>query len=271
MHTISPAMIFLTVCDQPIRSSPGLKNYWAHFKGRHPHMKKPQKSRFDNFFSKKRPIKQETHETVCSTNKAEAHDDVVILYGYGRVMKWRWPDGLKRCPVLRCSDNSDNRAELIRHYRDTHADYSTLCELCNKPFSVQDPINFQRHYISKHPNVAVPLSGAAKYDHQSHRKVKKTNLIDTEQAAAQSNKRIQPDSTNRHTKEMHSARRISCPLKLCSYEATQMNEMRSHWSSEHQGREFPEFRDASYFTFTQNGTDNRDSDKKKVLKIMTRL
>lgn len=171
---------------------------------------------------------------------------------------------MKRCPVQKCGVLNSDRAALIAHYRNKHAEYAVLCEMCKIPISTWNVSFIKLHYRIRHPDMAVPFIGSSvKNERTTQLKVE----IDSRVVCDLCNVRIQPENMNQHLEEMHSTHRIYCPLKRCSYVAKQMNEMRTHWKCEHKGMEFPEFRDETSFTYvidTSNHVDDRGDNPKNV-------
>lgn len=182
-------------------------------------------------------------------------------------MKWIFPASLTQCPVVRCTAvSSGNRAALKAHYRKVHADASVLCELCNKPIATRNgKHNVIIHYRHKHPNAAIPDFDSVNSECTMEMKPKVE--LDSRVACDLCNARIEPDDMDAHLNEMHSTHRIFCPLKLCSYVAKRMTEMRTHWNHEHKGMAFPEFRDETDFSYvidTSNHINGHGDERKHV-------
>lgn len=85
-------------------------------------------------------------------------DDMITLYGCGKITKWRFPPNTKQCPVHLCRELFGLRSDAIRHYKKRHAPNAILCELCSKPIAVTNSFNFVQHYKFMHPDVEVPYS-----------------------------------------------------------------------------------------------------------------
>lgn len=94
-------------------------------------------------------------------------DDAVILTGCGQICKWMWPKNLNKCQVPRCQANVKNRREAINHFRETHANRSILCHLCDKPINAPKPSRFKYHFLSKHPNQTMPFIFDEKANHST--------------------------------------------------------------------------------------------------------
>lgn len=145
---------------------------------------------------------------------------------------------MTQCPVRGCTVWNNDRERLKAHYRAIHANYAFLCELCDKPIQIQNQkCQLVKHYRQRHPNAALPLVDTVKSECASE-----TGL--------------------------HSTPRIHCPLKLCSYVATQMAEMRTHWNREHSGKKFPELRNETSFTYatdTSNCIDEHGDKQTNVI------
>lgn len=62
---------------------------------------------------------------------------------------WRWPN-LTKCPTGGCGKTFETTAMAMEHYRETHAKFAILCEICDWP---KDKRQFARHsaiHQSKH-------------------------------------------------------------------------------------------------------------------------
>lgn len=99
-----------------------------------------------------------------------------------------------------------------------------------------------------HPFKAVPFNAGMRgffpWKQEKHQAQKQVNKL------ADDGNSYPKTFVNRHSDGMHSStNRIYCPLKLCTYEAKQMNEMRTHWNLQHRGMEFPELRDETSFAY----------------------
>lgn len=90
-------------------------------------------------------------------NEAEDDDDAIILTGCGQISQWIWPEHLTKCQVRTCHSNIKSRREAIKHFRDTHANVSILCPLCDKPIHAPSPYQFKRHFHRSHPNCEIPF------------------------------------------------------------------------------------------------------------------
>lgn len=182
-------------------------------------------------------------------------------------MKWIFPANLVKCPVKGCiAVSGRNRSVLKAHYREVHAKTSVLCELCNKPIATRNRSEAVIvHYRSQHPNAPIPFvdSRKAKCTMEVRPKVEVDSRIACDLCSA----RIDPENMDKHLNDMHSTHRIYCPLKLCSHVAKKMAEMRTHWSREHKGMAFPEFRDETDFSYvidTSNHANGHGDERKHV-------
>lgn len=86
-----------------------------------------------------------------------AIDDVIILKGFGKNTKWRFPKYITNCPVLGCGLAFATRFDAINHYKDQHVDHFILCSICVKPISSKSLSQFKRHYTTIHPNERIPF------------------------------------------------------------------------------------------------------------------
>lgn len=81
-------------------------------------------------------------------------EDLITLYGCGRITKWKFPTNQTRC--LACPSESVQRSSLIAHYKECHAKTSILCPICVKPICAREKKNFKKHYQRMHPNERIP-------------------------------------------------------------------------------------------------------------------
>lgn len=121
-----------------------------------------------------------------------------------------------------------------------------LCPLCNIPIRSTE---FKRHYHRNHPNESFEQSDESNPN-------RKTNYC----SKCDSNFKC----LSRHLMEMHSSRRIICPLKSCSFSTKRMYKLRLHWTKIHGEMPFPEIRDESDFTFATNGHNSKENMDKQV-------
>lgn len=66
---------------------------------------------------------------------------------------------------------------------------------------------------------------------------------------------IKFSNLSRHMSEMHSTKRIMCPLKSCDFTAKRMHHIRTHWKKEHNHFEFPEIAQGSQFAYKTTKDD----------------
>lgn len=287
----------LIVCDLPIRSLLTLNDFRKHYQNKHPHHRIPFETGTRGFFPRKQQQQQtsKVNYSKCCLNfhvyqlknftfqmyfqsevfgdDDEETDDVIVLSGLGQKMKWQFPKGLTRCPVNRCPASSMDRAILIQHYRQLHAKTAVFCELCRKPICTRNrKQKFIEHYQIHHPNVAAPFVDTVESDRAEVKRPKVE--LDSRVACDLCSARIEPEDMDQHLNEMHRTHRIFCPLKLCSYVAKQMDDMRAHWNREHKGMEFPEFRDETDFSYiidTSKRVNELGNDRKIVIFILNNV
>lgn len=96
------------------------------------------------------------HVLKVLSSGSDTEDDLITLQGCGVQTKWRFPTGLKHCPLRRCRIQFGVRSDAITHYRNRHACYSILCPLCVKPICAQAITFIKNHYKRVHPNEELP-------------------------------------------------------------------------------------------------------------------
>lgn len=79
-------------------------------------------------------------------------EDWIDLKGCGKNSRWKFPNCMTKCPE--CDAEFENRDDIIAHYKETHADDTILCYLCDWPIL---GTNFQMHFRLLHPNDANPF------------------------------------------------------------------------------------------------------------------
>lgn len=173
--------VLCSICDVPIYAE-RLKDFEKHYHALHPDV--DFKLKFDG----------NTTQVVCNLvndaysvifvdnicnlfhlalqiNGADDEDveeeskdvDLLTLSGCGYITKWRFPQDLKNCPVLRCRKlDFPSRSDAIAHYKLKHAKDAILCHPCNKPISAPHRQGFKLHNDSMHPNIKDPFSGLTK-------------------------------------------------------------------------------------------------------------
>lgn len=82
--------------------------------------------------------------------------NLITLNAFGIETYWKFPKGIKNCPVFRCNFSSAKNAITLAHYKATHAAHSILCEICDKPICSSKRKYFAVHFQKRHPNVKVP-------------------------------------------------------------------------------------------------------------------
>lgn len=59
--------------------------------------------------------------------------------------------------------------------------------------------------------------------------------------------------------EMHSKKRILCPLKSCDFTSKRLVFIREHWKKAHQNFRFPEIDQSSGFTYKTTTVDSEEN------------
>lgn len=84
-------------------------------------------------------------------------DDLITLKACGITTQWKFPAGLKNCPVMSCRVLFGVRSDAITHYIKKHASHSILCKECNKPIITHYLKDFKKHYNNVHPKLKIPF------------------------------------------------------------------------------------------------------------------
>lgn len=85
-------------------------------------------------------------------------DDPIVLNSCGIKSHWTVPVGMLKCPTLNCQKNFETRSDLIRHFKENHAEGSILCYECQRPIRVRRFDLYIQHYRRIHPFVKVPFA-----------------------------------------------------------------------------------------------------------------
>lgn len=190
-------------------------------------------------------------------------DDLITLTGLNRISTWRFPINLKECPLRTCRIRFKSRSLAIAHYKSNHASTSVLCFLCKKPISSKcGATNYIKHFKRLHPHVKISLSQLTKIESsaQSIQKIAQPSkhfMTVPHSSAAQSNfskKRCKVCgkkciSLSRHMMEVHTKKRILCPLISCDFTSKRLANIRKHWRKVHYNFQFPEISQNSGFTY----------------------
>lgn len=83
---------------------------------------------------------------------------MITLKGFGQTTQWEFPSDLKHCPARRCGHKFDTRAQLIGHYKQTHANNYVMCHFCNWPIRALSQEKFILHFEKMHANEQVPFN-----------------------------------------------------------------------------------------------------------------
>lgn len=99
-------------------------------------------------------------------------DGTITLKGCGVVTKWTFGAD-KKCPVIRCKERFDNRADAIAHYTARHSTKAIVCHICDRPICTSRQRDYVRHYKVRHPNEKIPFDFPTKqkmvtYSHHSY-------------------------------------------------------------------------------------------------------
>lgn len=93
-----------------------------------------------------------------------AEDDLIALNACGIRTKWRIPADMQKCPTSSCQQIFKMRSDLIRHFKENHAEGSILCNLCQKPIRITQFDQYVGHYRRIHPFAKVPFTGGDEQD-----------------------------------------------------------------------------------------------------------
>lgn len=192
-----------------------------------------------------------------------------------KIGHWKFPPNLKKCPLVRCKAGEfKSRSLAIQHYKANHATTSVLCFICKKPISVTNSANYRTHFKSRHPHVKFSLSQNPKIESSSQSKPKavQPNFAQSKHSVKVLSSTIQSSdkkrrctkcgikfmNLNRHMMEMHSNKRILCPLISCDFTSKRLELIRRHWKSAHQNFRFPEIAPNSGFTYKTTSDDTQE-------------
>lgn len=189
-----------------------------------------------------------------------------------KISTWRFPPGLTKCPLKGCVAKFKSRTLAIQHYKANHARTSVLCFICKKPISVKGtPTNYKTHFKNVHPHVKFSLSKNPKIEpsSQSTSKVVEPpkHFVKVRSSVMQSKEKKKKCSIcgmkfrnlSRHIMELHTKKRILCPLKSCDFTSKRLELIRRHWKSAHRNFRFPEIAQHSGFTYkTTTATENQE-------------
>lgn len=178
---------------------------------------------------------------------------------------------MTKCPLLECGIKFKNRRLAIAHYRSNHATTSALCFLCSKPISTKfGANNYVTHFKRVHPHaklsqaqlkkIELSVQNSQKLGAPSKQPVK--HSIATQSIHSKNSCRVcgkQCTHLSRHMMEMHTKKRILCPLKSCDYTSKRLEFIREHWKRKHQQFRFPEISRDSGFTYRTTTDDTQKS------------
>lgn len=103
-----------------------------------------------------RPVLAQNISNFVKHFENHGENDLIILRGCDQISQWRFPHGLKRCPVRGCAEEYTTRPNAIAHYKSEHAKKSIYCNLCDRPYVMKHAHHFIQHFRSKHINAAMP-------------------------------------------------------------------------------------------------------------------
>lgn len=191
---------------------------------------------------------------------------------------WRFPPNLKACPLRGCTYKFESRSLAIQHYKDNHASTSALCFICKKPISVKNNwANFRTHFKLMHPhvkfshkNLATKPKSSSQIPKIEPNSTSNSNIVQPPKHSVNVRSSIMQSQDkkkrcticggkfrklNRHVMEVHSKKRILCPLKSCDFTAQRLGEIRRHWKNAHEKFRFPEIEPNSGFTYRTTTVD----------------
>lgn len=182
---------------------------------------------------------------------------MIVLNGCGMRIMWQFPPRITHCPVKCCFKRFGVRSDAIVHYKENHAERSTLCPICNSPVIMRRFGDINDHYKRRHPNSDLPsyFAGLAK---RKKSQTKRFESAPCSKNGSQPTNKVQKGSS-----------RLSCPLKLCSYETSQMRELCEHWTQNHDELVFPQLRGKS--EATQADAIQKLTTSRKVIQIVSFL
>lgn len=188
-----------------------------------------------------------------------------------RISTWRFPSNLKKCPLLKCKVEFKSRSLAIRHYKAHHASTSVLCFLCKKPISVKGnsgSANYRNHFKRMHPHVKLSPSQNTEVESNSKIVPPRSHFVKVKVKALSIAKQnvkkmckicgIKIRNLSRHMMEIHTTKRILCPLRSCDFTSNRLERIRSHWKSVHRDLRFPEIARDSGFTYKTTTADTQE-------------
>lgn len=186
-------------------------------------------------------------------------DDVITLEGLGKIMKWQFPE-TNTCPIRRCHLSFRNRSAAIAHYKEKHSKKCTLCPVCKKPIALSKNTcwsNLRTHLRTQHPNVKIKTG--TKRTQKLETCVKPKQKSNSKTYCKLCSKNVKYFS--RHMIEMHTSKKICCPLKDCSFETKRLDNLRNHWKRLHGNFKFPEIRRESGFAYKTNKSSDDEQEE----------
>lgn len=85
-------------------------------------------------------------------------DDMITLYGCSQTTYWRFPENMTLCPVSSCNETFEVRSEAIKHFRESHAQHSIHCSICEKVITTYSFEGYMAHFYNFHPDEIAPLN-----------------------------------------------------------------------------------------------------------------
>lgn len=181
---------------------------------------------------------------------------MITIEGLGKIEKWRFPPHLNACPIQKCPSSIKNRSAAIAHFKNVHAKRATLCPMCKK-LILNWNNNLEKHIKRMHPNAK---------DNGN-----KSSLRGKEETKPPIKYKLQAKNCNvcgksvtnldRHMLEKHTAKRIVCPLKECTFTTKRIDRLRHHWNRSHGNLRFPEIRNQSGFTYKTNASSDEEQEE----------
>lgn len=85
-------------------------------------------------------------------------ENVIVLEGFGQITKWRFPEDIKTCPMLRCDYSFSTHSACRNHFKKVHAKKTVCCPECKKIYVASSPHNFLNHFQNAHPKSRMPFN-----------------------------------------------------------------------------------------------------------------
>lgn len=167
-----------------------------------------------------------------STEKDNIDEDLLQLEGCNIRTTWRFPEGTKECPALRCDFAFSTHTACRNHFEKVHAKHSICCPECKKQYVAFNPRNFIAHFEKTHPNSKMPF----KFDQASGSTVEKDvkgEDIGSDDSDGASEDKITLNGCGITTKWRVPAGLTKCPVLTCHQDFKMRSAFISHYKENH--------------------------------------